>query len=91
VDSHDLDVIRAVVREELAPVHDRLTALASIQDRLNTIEKKLGLIPDLNFLHSSEFAQQVLAALRKAEAKPPERHVGLTVPPGDPGRPRRPT
>jgi hypothetical protein len=44
VDSHDVAVIRAVVREELAPVYDRLTALAPIQDRLNTIEQKLGLI-----------------------------------------------
>jgi hypothetical protein len=40
VDSHDLDVIRAGVREQLAPFLDRLTALASIQDRLDTIEAK---------------------------------------------------
>jgi hypothetical protein len=54
-------------------------------------EGKIALLPDLHFLHSSQVAQQVMAALRKAQAKPPEPHVGLTVPPGDPGRLRRPT
>jgi hypothetical protein len=81
MDAADLDAIRTVLRDELA----------SIGDQLATIEEKLGLIPDLNFLHSSQLAQQVMVALRKAEAKPLEPHVGLTVPPGDPGRLRRPT
>jgi hypothetical protein len=80
----DLDTIRAVraaLREELALVHERLT----------TIEQRIALLPDLHFLYASPVAQQVVQALHKAEAKPPEPHVGLTVPPGDPGRLRRPT
>ena len=77
----DLDTFRAVLREELAFVHERLTA----------IEQKIALLPDLHFLYVSPVAQRVVQALRMAEAKPPEPHVGLTVPPGDPGRLRRPT
>ena len=53
--------------------------LAPIRIRLAVIEEKIALLPDLHFLHSSQVALQVMAALRKTEAKPPEPHVGLTV------------
>lgn len=65
--------------------------LAPIRTQLAVIEEKIAPLPDLHFLHSSQVALQVMAALRKTEAKPPEPHVGLTVPPSDPGRLRRPT
>jgi hypothetical protein len=51
---------RAALREELALVHERLTA----------IEQRIALLPDLHFLYASPVAQQVVQALRKAEAKP---------------------
>jgi hypothetical protein len=53
--------------------------LAQINDRLNTIESQLARIPDLLFLWSSPTAQEVIAALRKANA-PPIRHENLMVP-----------
>ncbi len=74
----DLQALRTMLRDELA----------SIRGQLATIETKLDLVPDLNFLHSSQLAQQVMAALRKAEAKAPQPHEGLMVPQGAPGRPR---
>ena len=54
----DLDALRTLLRDELAPIRAQLA----------TMEENLGLIPDLNFLHSSQLAQQVMVALRKAEA-----------------------
>jgi hypothetical protein len=74
----DLDALRTLLRDELAPIRAQLA----------TMEENLGLIPDLNFLHSSQLAQQVMVALRKAEAKPPQPHEGLMVPQGAAGRPR---
>jgi hypothetical protein len=74
----DLEAFRTVLGDELAPLRDQLAR----------IEEKLGLIPDLPFLCDSAVAQEVVQALRKAAAKPPQPHEGLMVPDGTPGRPR---
>jgi hypothetical protein len=54
------------------------TSMRRFEAQLAVIEEKIVLLPDLHFLHSSQVAQQVMAVLRKAEAKPPEPHVGLS-------------
>jgi hypothetical protein len=68
-----------MLRDELAPIRDQLAR----------IEEKLGLLPDLLFLYDSAVAQEVVQALRKAAAKPPQPHKALVMPPGDPGMLRR--
>jgi hypothetical protein len=78
LDQADLDALRAVLREKLEPIHASL----------DVIERKLSLLPDLLFLYDSAVAQEVVQALRKANAPPLTPHEGLMVPGGAPGKPR---
>jgi hypothetical protein len=55
-----------------------------LRGQLATIEQKLALL----FLYDSATAQEVVQALRKMAAKSPQRHEGLMVLPGVPGRSR---
>jgi hypothetical protein len=77
----DLDAIRTMLREELAPIRNQSAR----------IEEKLRLLPDPLFLYDLATAQEVVQALRRMAAKPPQPHEGLMVPQGEPGRLRRPT
>jgi hypothetical protein len=66
----DFDSLRDYLRGEFA----------KLNDRLNTIERKLDMIPDLRFLDRDEVAQKVVRALREAEANPPWPLERIPVP-----------
>jgi hypothetical protein len=54
----DLDQIRTVMREALAPIDVRLASLEVIEARLSSLEAKVDSWPDLHFLQDSIQRQQ---------------------------------
>jgi hypothetical protein len=70
----DLDALQTMLLDEFARIHDRL----------NTIEHKLGLIPNLNLLLTGACS----ARFKTAEINQSQSLDRLPVPAGLPGRPR---
>jgi hypothetical protein len=66
----DLAAIRAIIREELAPIEQRLAA----------IEEQLAQLPNVEFLRRSDVARQVVQALKVAEAQYERGRSVLPVP-----------
>jgi len=82
----NLEAIRNIVQAELAPVNAQLQLIVN---QLASIERKLDLTQDLDFLSRNETAQEVISALklqnlRRQPVKPPPPESPIPIP-GLPG------